>query len=334
VTKYASGWTTGASPIDTLTLPTNFGAHAVAFDSQDNMYVAETQTDSVKKYAAGWVGGALPIATLTAGLQDPVDIAFDSSGQMYVANLANNTVKRYAAGWTTGASSLASITTGGPISMAFDSDGNLHVISFLNDTIEKFTAGWADGALSVATLSIPNSTLTGVTFDSGNQMYVSDYTSDAVKRFAATPAPSTSFVVPIRKVTIDPNGGTCLDTVPHTEVWDSWFALYRYIPGAADCTRTGHTFAGWARSTTPTVAAELPLLTDPSDGIFRYFIAEDADLIAIWTKNPDPQPPSTAPGGPVTLPVTGGDSPNLLALGVLLIVVGAVIMARRRQSTN
>lgn len=337
VTKYATGWTNGAQPEATLTVA-NFGAHAVAFDSQDNMYVAETSGDTVKKYAAGWTAGAQPLETLTTGLQDPVDITFDSTGRMYVANLANNTVKRFASGWTTGAQPLASITVAGPTSISFDSDGNLHVVSVLTDTIEKFTSGWADGAQSVASLSIPNSTLMGVAFDSSNQMYVSDYTSDAVKRFAATPAPSPSFDVPIHRVTFDPNGGTCLDAVPHTEVWDSWFVLYRYIPAASDCTRTGHTFAGWARSTTPTIAAALPLLTDPSDGAFRYFIAEDADLIAIWTKDlepdPEPQPPTSEPEGPVTLPVTGSDSSGVLMLSALFVAIGFVLVTRRRLTVD
>jgi hypothetical protein len=65
------------------------------------------------------------------------------------------------------------------------------------------------------------------------------------------------------------------------------FVGYRYLPNATDCTRPGYTFTGWANTTTPNTPTGLPLLTDPSDGTRRNFIAANADLIAIWTADPE-----------------------------------------------
>jgi hypothetical protein len=100
-------------------------------------------------------------------------------------------------------------------------------------------------------------------------------------------------VIPVWRVTLDPNGGTCTDSTPRTEPWTTAFAGYRYLPGTSDCTKPGHTFTGWANTTTPTIPVDLPLLDDPSDGTKRPFIASNANLTAIWTKNPEPKAPTT-----------------------------------------
>ncbi|MEN9804085.1 MAG: hypothetical protein RIS41_932 [Actinomycetota bacterium] len=95
-------------------------------------------------------------------------------------------------------------------------------------------------------------------------------------------------IVPVWRVTLDPNGGTCTDSTARNETWTSVFVGYRYLPNATDCTRPGYTFTGWANTTTPNTPTGLPLLTDPSDGTRRNFIAANADLIAIWTADPEP----------------------------------------------
>jgi hypothetical protein len=99
-------------------------------------------------------------------------------------------------------------------------------------------------------------------------------------------------VIPVWRVTLDPNGGTCVDSTARTQPWTSAFVGYRYLPGASDCTKPGNTFTGWANTTTPTIPVDLPLLDDPSDGTKRTFIASNANLTAIWTKNPEPKAPT------------------------------------------
>ncbi len=94
--------------------------------------------------------------------------------------------------------------------------------------------------------------------------------------------------VPFWRATLAPNGGSCLDASTAQDTpWVSAFIGYRYLPGPSDCSRKGYSFGGWANSTTPNTARKFPLLTDPSDGQRRYFVAENVDLIAIWTKLPE-----------------------------------------------
>jgi hypothetical protein len=102
----------------------------------------------------------------------------------------------------------------------------------------------------------------------------------------------TAATVALLTSRFDPNGGTCTDGTARNEPWTSVSLGYRYLPGTSDCTKPGYTFTGWARTTTPTIPVDLPLLIDPSDGVPRYFVASDTDLIAIWTKNPEPKAPS------------------------------------------
>jgi hypothetical protein len=94
---------------------------------------------------------------------------------------------------------------------------------------------------------------------------------------------TTSTVTPIWRVTLDPNGGACVDSAERTVPWTSVFVGYRYLPSATDCTRPGYSFAGWADTTTPNTPASLPSLVDPSDNQRRAFLAANADLIAMWT---------------------------------------------------
>ena len=102
----------------------------------------------------------------------------------------------------------------------------------------------------------------------------------------ADPPPSPVSFVPLYRATLDPNGGTCVDPTARTETWTASFVGFRYLPGPSDCTRPGYAFGGWANTTTPTVARNLPLLTDPATNTQRYFVAENLDLVAVWKPLP------------------------------------------------
>jgi hypothetical protein len=106
-----------------------------------------------------------------------------------------------------------------------------------------------------------------------------------------SPPATVAPIIPAYRSTITFGDGTC---TMHGEVLpaSSFFLGYRYLPGVSECTRPGYTFTGWARTTAPTIPVDLPLLIDPSDGVQRYFVAGDADLVAIWTKNPEPKAPT------------------------------------------
>lgn len=91
-------------------------------------------------------------------------------------------------------------------------------------------------------------------------------------------------IVPLGRLSFDTNGGTCAGS---NGVSNEPFMGHRYLPGAAECSREGHEFVGWARVSAPNTVVDLPLLVDPSDGVKRYFLAENADLIAVWRKSED-----------------------------------------------
>lgn len=114
------------------------------------------------------------------------------------------------------------------------------------------------------------------------------------------PSPSPGAVVRLIRVSLDPNGGVCLADVGHSSTWTVSILGSGYLPGPSDCTRPGHTFEGWADPDTPTVVVSLPRLADPSDGRDRFFVAENLDLIAVWTASnlvePTPTPTLTFVG--------------------------------------
>ena len=101
---------------------------------------------------------------------------------------------------------------------------------------------------------------------------------------AIAPAATPPAAVPFWKVSMDPADGECIDgDVRHDTEWTSAFVGYRYLPGASDCERDGFDFTGWADVASPGVALELPLLSDPTDGKKRWFVAANHSLVAVWT---------------------------------------------------
>lgn len=158
---------------------------------------------------------------------------------------------------------------------------------------------------------------------------------------APVPAPT-----PVYSVSLDMGEGSCTilgdeKTGEFTQV----FIGYLYIPGPEECSREGYMMNGWAHSTDATTSAGLPLLTDPTDGVKRHFIASDMVLVAIWEEIPAPE--TTAPEAPTTtvhdhsshdhgaLPKTGSNIRLNLAIGFVL--VGALvlfIMPRKREIGN
>lgn len=103
--------------------------------------------------------------------------------------------------------------------------------------------------------------------------------------------------VPILRVSLDPAGGECRDGAGRvTKKAVSVFVAYRYLPASADCTRAGFSFEGWADVATPSVVTKMPLLVDPVDGKKRYFVATNADLVAVWKEIELDDLTGTAPG--------------------------------------
>jgi len=174
------------------------------------------------------------------------------------------------------------------------SQSQIYVLTGVNTTLfgQAFAANTADVLSGVPAGNADQ----GLAVSANGSTLVSGGASTTQLVWTPDPSPSpplTPTIIPVWRLTLDPNGGTCTDSTARTEPWTSAFVGYRYLPGTSDCTKPGHTFTGWANTTTPTIPVDLPLLDDPSDGTKRPFIASNANLTAIWTKNPEPKAPTT-----------------------------------------
>ena len=134
-----------------------------------------------------------------------------------------------------------------------------------------------------------------------------------VPQQAAAPAPAPVPSIPIWRVSMDPAGGVCDDAdVARDAEWTSVFVGYRYLPGPGECEREGYSFVGWADVDDPGEVLTLPLLTDPSDGVKRWFVAANHSVVAVWEKVEEvlDDLTGTAPGafvgGPDRATVEGG----------------------------
>ncbi|HEY2475459.1 MAG TPA: hypothetical protein VGI19_11735 [Candidatus Cybelea sp.] len=76
---------------------------AVAVDSRDLLYVANSPGYASSGSARGWIsvyarGSTRPLRKITDGIDQPVALAIDPSGNLYVANYRGNSVTAYAPG--------------------------------------------------------------------------------------------------------------------------------------------------------------------------------------------------------------------------------------------
>lgn len=160
----------------------------------------------------------------------------------------------------------------------------------------------------------------------------------------ATTAPPT-LIVPLYTVNLDMGGGSCIvDGIVHASTVSAAYLGYRYIPGPAECERNGFSLSGWA-ARGATTSANLPLIIDPNGEVWRYFIAADLDLVAIWSEHPVPETTTPASESPTTtvhdhsshdhggLPATGAetDFTGLIAFGVLVSGYGLFKFAKRKR---
>ena len=224
-------------------------------------------------------------STITPGF-GLIGITISSDGsKLYVADCSPGSVLVYNSSNLTQIDSIP--VTGCPYKVALSPTGN-------NIFVSRFSGGKVtviDGSTNTVSGEIVvgnNPRGLAVTPD-GNYLYVANGGTNTVSiirlsqpEVTAAPAP----IVPFWRVKLDPNGGSCRDGSTRTDPWSSGFVGYRYLPGPSDCTKPGHSFAGWADTSTPTTVRTFPLLIDPASNTRRYFVAENLDLIAVWTPTP------------------------------------------------
>ena len=228
VTVYGPDWASGdTAPIKTL-IGGNTGLDGpqrVAFDSRNNMYVANYSSDSVTMYNAGWAGGnTAPVKTLVGGntgLNMPSDLAFDSDDNLYVSNVdaggpsdPEDTVNVFAAGWADGDSAPIAFLRGPdtgldePLGLAIGGNGKIYIANVQGDSVTvygDFTTWAADGnTVPLKTLSGAETGLDGpwgIAFDANGNMYVANV--ETVTMYAdEIPPPVTTTTTTIPPTTI------------------------------------------------------------------------------------------------------------------------------------
>ncbi len=193
------------------------GMSGVAYDTSNNLYVADQQYYVVRKITPSGImstfagngafgergdGGS---ATL-AGLIAPAGVAADRKGNVYVSDIATHVVRKisssgiithFAGGNTSGFSgdggpaSIAKLNW--PLGLVVDRFGNVFIADLLNNRIRKVDTngiittvvgrGAIDsngdgGAATLAGLNRPSS----ICFDRGNNMYIADQSNNRIRK--------------------------------------------------------------------------------------------------------------------------------------------------------
>jgi hypothetical protein len=155
-TAPTSGSTDGASTAALFYLPS-----AVAVDSANNLYVADTSNNTIRKITSGGTVSTLAgLATRSSSVngtgsaalfEDPYAIAVDGSGNAYVADATDHSIRKITAagvvttlagnpgtyGSADGTESAALFKA--PLGIAADSSGTVYVADTGNSTIRKIT---------------------------------------------------------------------------------------------------------------------------------------------------------------------------------------------------
>jgi hypothetical protein len=196
---------------------------SVAADSAGNVYVADTENNTIRKITpagavstfAGSAGnsGSADGSGGAARFDQPGGVAVDSAGNVYVADTANHTIRKITPagvvttlagspgvqGSSDGTGSAATFSY--PSGVAVDSTGNIYVADTDNDTIRKITpagvvttlagsagnVGSNDGTGSAAQFNGPH----GVSVNSAGVVYVTDTYNFTIREITAAGVVST-----------------------------------------------------------------------------------------------------------------------------------------------
>ena len=142
-----------------------YAPQGLAFDSANNLYVANELNHSIRKITPGGVSSVF--ADSGDGLTYPRGLAFDSAGNLYVAN-GDQTIRKITPGGVT--SVFVAITgTFNPIGLAFDTTGNLYAA--IQSRIEKITPNGVSSLFASSGNGYP----AGLAFDSAGNLYAANY---------------------------------------------------------------------------------------------------------------------------------------------------------------
>jgi mucin-19 len=212
------------------------GPRGVALDSARNIYVADTDNNSIRRVTLGGVASSLAgngtysfadgIGT-NASFKSPRGVALDSARNIYVADTDNHSIRRV--------TSLGSVTTlagngtpgstdgtgtnarfYSPSEVTVDSMGNVYVSDLNNHRIRKITpegvvttlagntVGYQDGTGTNTSFNLPY----GITNNSVGFLYITDYSNYAIRKIGTNQLPLNLGVVTTHYAFSSPSGIT------------------------------------------------------------------------------------------------------------------------------
>ena len=186
-----AGFANGASTKAQFNIP-----FSVAVDSDNNIYVADTDNQRIRKITSA--GGVSTFAGDAAEFHNPTGVAVDSSGNVYVVDMGNHRIRKItsAGGVSTFAGDAAEFNY--PTDVAVDSSGNVYVADTGNHRIRKITpeperkvttlagsgkAGHHDANGTAAQFYYP----WGVAVDSDDNVYVVDRYNHRIRKITPEP---------------------------------------------------------------------------------------------------------------------------------------------------
>jgi sugar lactone lactonase YvrE len=225
----------------------------LALDSAGNIYVADFGNYAIRKVTSN---GVVTTLAGTAGVYGssngtgtaalfkwPAGVAVDNGGNIYVADEADDTIRKITPGgvvttlagisgvngWRDGAGTTAQFS--GPTGVAVNSDGTVYAADNNNSTIREISpagvvttlagmaaiVGTKDGSSTTAQFSNP----TGVTVDSGHNVYVADQLNATIRKIAAAGQVTTLAGTPGVAGSTDGNGSAALFFQPSSVAVDS-----------------------------------------------------------------------------------------------------------------
>src|SRR6266446_2589763 len=219
-----AGLATGRGSADGTGSAARFNeSEGVAVDGAGNVYVADSNNDTIRKITpagvvttlagrAGQVGSADGTGT-NALFNYPTGVAVDGAGNVFVADQGNHTIRQITpAGVVTtlaGSAGQSGSADGHgsnarfnqPFGVAVDSGGNVYVADLQNQTIRKITSsgtvttlagsagqtGSVDGTGSAARFNGP----AGVAVDGATNVYVADFYNFTIRKITPAGAVTT-----------------------------------------------------------------------------------------------------------------------------------------------
>lgn len=191
-----------------------FSPSDVVLDNAGNLFVADTDNNTIRKISSAGVvtifagapgpPGSADGTGLAARFSGPRGVAIDSAGNIYVADTNNHTIRKITPGGVVstlaGSAGMQGSFDGmgntarfrGPTGVAVDSSGNIYVADSENNTIRKITPsgvvstlagfpgeiGSDDGVGCAARFNTPR----GVAVDSGGAVFVTDTGNSTVRK--------------------------------------------------------------------------------------------------------------------------------------------------------